>query len=186
MPTWQDAKLIAFDFWLTGVHPSIWLEQFTTPFRNDFMQFTYFTYFTYLLILGGILYYRKDWRAYWSVMTYSVVAYSIGYMIAMSFPIESPWFSMAGIVAQANCAGGPFTALINFIEHYGRVRGAAFPSEHVAGSFAALVGSVAAPALVVLGDAAARVVHVRVDDLWAVSLRRGHIWWDYDGNDSAT
>ena len=35
VPTWQDAKLIAFDFWLTGVHPSIWLEQFTTPFRND-------------------------------------------------------------------------------------------------------------------------------------------------------
>jgi len=31
--------------------------------------------------------------------------------------------------------------LINFIEHYGRVRGAAFPSEHVAGSFAALWGA---------------------------------------------
>ena len=140
VPTWQDAKLIAFDFWLTGVHPSVWLEQFTTPFRNDFMQFTYFTYFTYLLILGGILYYRKDWRAYWSVMTYSMVAYSIGYMIAMLFPIESPWFSMAGSW-HGELQGGPFTALINFIEHYGRVRGAAFPSEHVAGSFAALWGA---------------------------------------------
>jgi membrane-associated phospholipid phosphatase len=37
--------------------------------------------------------------------------------------------------------GGPFTAVINFIEHYGRVRGAAFPSEHVAGSVAALWGA---------------------------------------------
>jgi membrane-associated phospholipid phosphatase len=37
--------------------------------------------------------------------------------------------------------GGPFTAAINFIEHYGRVRGAAFPSEHVAGSLAALWGA---------------------------------------------
>ncbi len=27
-PDWQDAKLIAFDHWMTGVHPSIWLEQF--------------------------------------------------------------------------------------------------------------------------------------------------------------
>ncbi|HEY1925767.1 MAG TPA: phosphatase PAP2 family protein [Candidatus Acidoferrum sp.] len=141
VPTWQDAKLIAFDFLLTGVHPSIWLEQFTTPFRNDFMQFTYFTYFTYLVILGGILYYRKDWRAYWSVMTYSAVAYSIGYMIAMSFPIESPWFSMAGSWHNGELAGGPFTALIKFIEYYGRVRGAAFPSEHVAGSVAALWGA---------------------------------------------
>ena len=139
-PGWRDAKLIAFDYWLTGVHPAIWLEQFATPARNDFMQFTYITYFTYLLALGGILYYRKDWRAYWSVMTYSAVGYSIGYVIAMLFPIESPWFSMAGSW-HAELRGGPFTALINFIEHYGRVRGAAFPSEHVAGSFAALWGA---------------------------------------------
>ena len=139
-PAWQDAKLIAFDYWLTGVHPTIWLEQFATPARNDFMQFTYITYFAYLLVLGGILYYRKDWRGYWSVMTYSAVAYAIGYMIAISFPIESPWFAMAGSW-HGELRGGPFTALINFIEHYGRVRGAAFPSEHVAGSFAALWGA---------------------------------------------
>jgi len=37
--------------------------------------------------------------------------------------------------------GGPITAAINFIEHFGRVRGAAFPSEHVAGSVAALWGA---------------------------------------------
>jgi len=139
-PRWQDAKLIAFDLWLTGVHPTIWLEQFATPARNDFMQFIYITYFSYLLVLGGILYYRKDWRGYWSVMTYSAVTYAIGYLIAISFPIESPWFAMAGSW-HGELRGGPFTALINFIEHYGRVRGAAFLSEHVAGSFAALWGA---------------------------------------------
>jgi membrane-associated phospholipid phosphatase len=139
-PRWQDAKLIAFDYWLTGVHPAIWLEHFATPGRNDFMQFAYLTYFTYLLVLGGILYYRKDWRGYWSVMTYSAAGYAIGYVIAIFFPIESPWFSMAGSW-HGELRGGAFTALINFIEHYGRVRGAAFPSEHVAGSFAALWGA---------------------------------------------
>jgi len=139
-PGWQDARLIAADFWLTGVHPTVWLEQFATPARNDFMQFAYITYFTYLVVVGGVLYYRKDWRAYWSVMTYSAVAYAIGYLIAISFPIESPWFSMAGSW-HGELRGGAFTSLINFIEHYGRVRGAAFPSEHVAGSFAALWGA---------------------------------------------
>jgi|SRR5579862_479859 len=139
-PQWQDAKLIAADYWLTGVHPSIWLEQFATPGRNEFMQFAYLTYFTYLLIVGGILYWRRDWRAYWSVMTYSVVGYTIGYVIAILFPIESPWFSMAG-TWHADLQGGAFTAVINFIEHYGRVRGAAFPSAHVAGSFASLWGA---------------------------------------------
>jgi membrane-associated phospholipid phosphatase len=139
-PRWQDAKLIAFDHWLTGVHPAIWLEQFATPGRNEFMQFAYLTYFVYLLVLGGILYYREDWHGYWSVMTYSAVAYGIGYVLAIFFPIESPWFAMAGSW-QGELRGGPFTAVINFIEHYGRVRGAAFPSEHVAGSFAALWGA---------------------------------------------
>jgi membrane-associated phospholipid phosphatase len=139
-PNWQDAKLIAFDHWLTGVHPAIWLEHFATPARNEFMQFAYLTYFIYLLLLGGILYYREDWRGYWSVMTYSAMGYAIGYLIAILFPIQSPWFSMAGSW-QGELHGGPFTATINFIEHYGRVRGAAFPSEHVAGSFAALWGA---------------------------------------------
>jgi membrane-associated phospholipid phosphatase len=58
----------------------------------------------------------------------------------MVFPIESPWFSMAGMW-KAPLDGGPITATINFIEHYGRVRGAAFPSEHVAGSIAVLWGA---------------------------------------------
>jgi membrane-associated phospholipid phosphatase len=139
-PAWQDAKLIAADYWLTGVHPTVWLEQFATPARNDLMQFAYLTYFAYLLVVGGILYYRQDWRGYWSVMTYSAMGYAIGYVIAILFPIESPWFAMAGSWHGA-LQGGPVTVAINFIEHYGRVRGAAFPSEHVAGSIAALWGA---------------------------------------------
>jgi membrane-associated phospholipid phosphatase len=139
-PRWQDAKLIAFDHGLTGVHPAIWLEQFATPGRNEFMQFAYITYFLYLLVLGGVLYWREDWKGYWSVMTYSAVAYAIGYVIAIFFPIESPWFAMAG-AWHGQLRGGLFTSMINFIEDYGRVRGAAFPSEHVAGSIAALLGA---------------------------------------------
>ena len=139
-PGWQDAKLMAFDHWLTGVHPTVWLEQFAMPARNDFMQFIYLTYFTYLLAVGGILYYRRDWRGYWSVMTYSAVGYAIGYVIAIFFPIESPWFSMAG-TWHGELRGGAATSVINFIEHYGRVRGAAFPSEHVAGAVAATWGA---------------------------------------------
>src|SRR5579871_5763510 len=163
-PGWQDAKLIAFDYWLTGVHPALWLEQFATPARNDFFQFAYITYFTYLLVVGGVLYYRCDWEAYWATMTYSVAGYAIGYCIAMFFPIESPWFAMAGMW-HGELQGGPFTATINFIEHFGRVRGAAFPSEHVA-----------APAVAVLDAAAVGAVHVHFDGLGAVPLCGGRDW----------
>jgi membrane-associated phospholipid phosphatase len=139
-PGWQDAKLIAFDTRLTGVNPSLWLERFAHPALNEFMQFAYFTYFLYLLILGGILYYQRDFKSYWAVMTYSAAGYVFGYVISMVFPVQSPWFTLAGMW-HADLAGGPFTALISFIEKCGRVHGAAFPSQHVAGAMAALWGA---------------------------------------------
>jgi len=92
------------------------------------------------LILGGILYYRRDWESYWAAMTYSAVGYVFGYVIAMLFPVQSPWFTLAGMW-HGGLAGGPFTALINLIEKCGRVHGAAFPSQHVAGAMAALWGA---------------------------------------------
>jgi membrane-associated phospholipid phosphatase len=139
-PGWFEAKLIAFDYWLTGVHPVLWLERFANPLLNEFMQFAYITYFLYLLVLGGVLYVRRDWKAYWAVMAYSAAGYVLGYFISMFFPIQSPWHAMAG-AWQGELKGGFFTELINLIERYGRVRGAAFPSEHVAGSVAALWGA---------------------------------------------
>ena len=139
-PGWQDAKLIAFDHWLTGVNPSLWIERFAHPALNEFMQFAYFSYFLFLLILGAILYYRREWGSYWAVMTYSAVGYALGYVIAMVFPVQSPWFAFAGMW-HGELAGGPFTAAINLIEKCGRVHGAAFPSQHVAGAMAALWGA---------------------------------------------
>jgi len=139
-PGWQDAKLIAFDHWLTGVNPSLWIERFAHPALNEFMQFAYFSYFLFLLILGAILYYRREWGSYWAVMTYSAVGYGLGYVIAMVFPVQSPWFAFAGMW-HGELAGGPFTAAINLIEKCGRVHGAAFPSQHVAGAMAALWGA---------------------------------------------
>src|SRR5439155_1933272 len=137
---WFDAKLAGFDAWLTGVNPSLWLERFAHPALNEFMQFAYFTYFIYLLMLGGILYYRREWESYWAVMTYSAVGYALGYVISMLFPVQSPWFTFAGMW-HADLAGGPFTAIIDLIEKCGRVHGAAFPSQHVAGAVAALWGA---------------------------------------------
>ena len=139
-PGWRDTKLIAFDQWLTGVNPSLWLERFSYPTLNEFMQFAYFSYFLFLLILGGILYYRRDLKSYWAVMTYSAVGYVFGYIVSIFFPVQSPWFTFAGMW-HGNLVGGPFTALINLIEKWGRVHGAAFPSQHVAGAVAALWGA---------------------------------------------
>ena len=79
-------------------------------------------------------------RAFWTVMTASMIGYSIGYVISIFFPVEAPFFGMRWLQLPA-LVGGPATGLIDFIEKWGRVRGGAFPSGHVLGSFVALLGA---------------------------------------------
>jgi membrane-associated phospholipid phosphatase len=139
-PGWFDRWLIAFDHSLTGVHPAVWLAQFASPALNDFMQFAYMTYFLYLVILPAILYAQRERRAFWTVMVSTAVAnYSI-YAIAVLLPIESPYYSLAALETQ-KLDGGYCTAVIDLIERFGRVHGAAFPSAHVAGSMVAMLAS---------------------------------------------
>ncbi len=136
-PGWFDRWLIRFDYNLAQVHPSAWLSQFASPALNDFMQFCYMTYFVFLVLLPGVLYFQKERAAFWTVMTSTALAHCTVYVIAVLFPIESPYFALASVNTKP-LVGGPFTATIELVEHFGRVHGAAFPSAHVAGSMVAI------------------------------------------------
>jgi len=139
-PGWFDRWLIMFDYNFAGVHPSIWLGRFASPALNDAMQFAYMTYFLYLVILPAILYAQRDRLAFWTVMTSTAVAHYSVYVIAVLLPVESPYYSLAAL--QTKTLNGSYcTALIEFIERFGRVHGAAFPSAHVAGSMVAILAS---------------------------------------------
>ncbi len=139
-PGWFDRWLIAFDYNFAGVHPSIWLSRFASPALNDAMQFAYMTYFLYLVILPAILYAQRDRFAFWTVMTSTAVAHYSVYVIAVLLPVESPYYSLAAFQTRT-LTGSYCTELIEFIERFGRVHGAAFPSAHVAGSMVAILAS---------------------------------------------
>jgi membrane-associated phospholipid phosphatase len=139
-PGWFDRWLVQFDYNLAGVHPSVWLARFANPALNDAMQFAYMTYFLFLVMLPAILYFEKDFVAFWTVMTATALAHYSVYVVAVLFPVESPYFSLASL-HSTSLAGGPFTATIELVEHYGRVHGAAFPSAHVAGSMVAMLAA---------------------------------------------
>jgi membrane-associated phospholipid phosphatase len=139
-PGWFDHWLILFDHNFGGVHPAAWLTQFASPALNDFMQFSYMTYFLYLVILPAILYVQNRRTEFWTVMVSTAVAHYSVYVIAVLFPVESPYFALASLNLPT-LAGGAFTTTIDFIERFGRVQGAAFPSAHVAGSMVALLAA---------------------------------------------
>jgi membrane-associated phospholipid phosphatase len=139
-PRWFDRWLILFDYNFGGVHPAAWLGQFANSGLNDFMQFSYMTYFLYLVILPGILYAQGERAAFWTVMVATAIAHYSVYVIAVLYPVESPYFALASL-HLAPLEGGAFTAAIEFIERFGRVHGGAFPSAHVAGSMVALLAA---------------------------------------------
>jgi len=139
-PGWLDRWLIEFDYRFARVHPSVWLARFSNPALNDFMQFAYMTYFLFLSILPAILYAERKHFAFWNVMVSTAAAHYSVYVIAVLLPVESPYYSLASIQTRPLTGGGA-TALIEFIERFGRVHGAAFPSAHVAGSMVAICAS---------------------------------------------
>jgi membrane-associated phospholipid phosphatase len=139
-PGWFDRWLIQFDYNFGGVHPAAWLGRFASPGLNDFMQFSYMTYFLHLVILPGILYAQGKRAQFWTVMVATAVAHYAVYVIAVLFPVESPYFALTSL-HLAPLAGGAFTNTIEFIERFGRVHGGAFPSAHVAGSMVALLAA---------------------------------------------
>jgi len=47
-PDWMNETLIDWDFQIFGVHPTVWFEQYMTPWLTEYMEFAYFAY--YLLI----------------------------------------------------------------------------------------------------------------------------------------
>jgi len=139
-PGWFDRWFIAFDYNIAGMHPSVWLARFASPALDDYMQFAYMTYFLYLIILPAILYARKERLAFWTVMVSTAIAHNSVYVVSILLPVESPYYSLAAINTKL-LSGGYCTALIDLIERFGRVHGAAFPSAHVAGSMVAILAS---------------------------------------------
>jgi membrane-associated phospholipid phosphatase len=138
---WQDAALIAFDYALFGAHPTLWLESLAGPVLNDAMAFFYMTYYLFTVTLAGVLYRDGQLAAFRQTLLATATAYTCGYLIALAFPVEGPFHTMAALQQVKTLAGGPFTAVMDVVQGAARVHGAAFPSLHVAGSTVAVLAA---------------------------------------------
>jgi membrane-associated phospholipid phosphatase len=139
-PGWFDEYLIKADYALFGVHPTVWIEQFSNYWLNEYMQLVYTSYFLLTIGLGAYLWIigrREDFAVF---LASTCAAYYLCYVIFVIFPIESPHHTLRHL-QQVELTGGPFTAFINWIEKHGRVHGGAFPSAHVAGSVVVLISA---------------------------------------------
>jgi membrane-associated phospholipid phosphatase len=139
-PGWFDEYLIKADYAVFGVHPTVWIEQFSSYWLNEYMQLVYTSYFLLTIGLGAYLWIRGRREEFSVFIASTCAAYYLCYVIFVFFPIESPYHTLRHL-QQVELTGGPFTAFINLIEKHGRVHGGAFPSAHVAGSMVVLISA---------------------------------------------
>jgi membrane-associated phospholipid phosphatase len=135
---WFDQWLITLEYRVFGVHPTVWIERYSSYWATELLQLAYTSYL--FLTLGlAVWFARRGQKTPLQILVVSTcVAYYLGYLIFILFPIESPYHTLRAL-QQVELRGGPLTSVIDWIERYGRVHGGAFPSAHVSGSVVALI-----------------------------------------------
>jgi membrane-associated phospholipid phosphatase len=161
-PGWRDDFFIKLEIRLFPVAPTVWLGKRASWWLTEILQSGYFSYFVLLIIVGGALYARADKAPFYGVMAASTLSYLLCYVIFIVFPTQGPAHTLAALHTEP-LPGGPFHALVNFIQRHAGVHGNAFPSSHVAAAVVAVfyawryapeLGALLTPFLVLLCVAA--------------------------------
>jgi membrane-associated phospholipid phosphatase len=89
-----DPQLIQIDFYIFGVHPTLWMEQWIVPWFTDIMSLAYLSYYFIPVVLIVFLY-RKDRMAEFDralfVLAFGYYISFIGYIL---FPAIGPRYAM--------------------------------------------------------------------------------------------
>jgi len=129
-PTDFDDILIKIDYFIFGVHPTVWLEQYTYPILTEILQLVYTTFYFIPIILAVLLAKRNDDFDYYLFnMIFCFYASYIGYFL---IPAIGPRFTMDSLQSfplQGVWVMQDIQHVLNKLENIQRD---AFPSGHTA------------------------------------------------------
>lgn len=131
-PNDVDASLIAWDQYLLGFQPAIYLESFITPELTDFMYFSYSSFLIYIIMFTMYLYVRKNHTAFRETLVSVILTFYIGYIGYVIFPAVGPKFSMSHLF-ETSLSGSFITDRLSFLMNYEiseYTRRDCFPSLH--------------------------------------------------------
>ncbi|MBN2424302.1 MAG: phosphatase PAP2 family protein [Calditrichaceae bacterium] len=127
-----DAVMAAIDLKLLGVNPTVWIEQFITPWLTEILYFSYSIYFPMPLIIVGWLYKKNMLREIAEIFLIFLLCYYIAYIIYFIVPVQGPRFYLADL-QQTPLTGVLFSESIrNLINLMEPNKLDAFPSLHAA------------------------------------------------------
>ncbi|MBN2225238.1 MAG: phosphatase PAP2 family protein [Deltaproteobacteria bacterium] len=125
-----DDVLIRLDYFIFHVHPTVFIERFEVPVLTDIFQLVYCSYYFLPILLGLVVYLRRDMRDFIHVVFAILFSFYVTYVGYMLFPAVGPRFSLYHLQTTALVGWVvtlPIREYLNWLEHIMRD---AFPSGH--------------------------------------------------------
>lgn len=133
-----DARLIAVDHAIFGVHPTVWLEQVSNPLLTGLFQFAYLSYYLIPISLGVVLIARGRFGEFEEALFGILLCFYLSYVGYLLVPAIGPRFTLCHL-QTGDLQAAPFIKTIqdglNALE---KNKSDAFPSGHTAVSLMSL------------------------------------------------
>ncbi len=91
-----DGYLIKIDYAMFGVHPTVWLERFTSPWMVDVLALAYSSYYFLPVILALFLHFDKKQHELEHMFLAVTIGFFISYLGYLLVPAIGPRFTLTG------------------------------------------------------------------------------------------
>jgi membrane-associated phospholipid phosphatase len=125
-----DDLLIRIDLAIFGVHPTVWLERFFTPWAADLLALAYVSYYFMPLILIIILYVRGRKEEFSLTVTTLLLGYYLCFTAYIALPAVGPRFTLASMQHVPLHGGAISTWVLNTLNALEGNQRDCFPSGH--------------------------------------------------------
>ncbi|HLO25866.1 MAG TPA: phosphatase PAP2 family protein [Geobacteraceae bacterium] len=136
--TTYDARLIAVDHAVFGVHPTVWMERLINPLLTGLLQFAYISYYFIPISLGVVLIARGRFGEFEEVLFGILLCFYLSYAGYLLVPAIGPRFTLSHL-QTADLQVYPFIETIqDTLNTLEKNKTDAFPSGHTAVSLMSL------------------------------------------------
>lgn len=131
-PNDLDTFLIKIDYFIFGIHPTLWLEKITVPWLTEILQIVYSTFYFLPIILIVILFLKKKEEELNLVAFQVVLGFYISYLVYFIVPAIGPRFTLAHLQSFPLTGIWVMEDIQFFLNKLEQIQRDAFPSGHTA------------------------------------------------------
>ena len=128
---WLDEEVLAFEQWVFGGQPTLWLEGYISKPLTEWMMFSYVIYVPLYPVLCGIIYYQRGELAmedYLFTLGFTNILCDLGFIL---FPVAGPMYHIRQLYTVP-LDGWIWTFLGEGMRKYLHFAGGSIPSPHAA------------------------------------------------------